>query len=103
MAWDQLRALNGEPLDGEQLAGKAVLVVNVASKCGRTSQYEGLERLQRKYGERGFTVLGVPCNQFAGREPGAPEEIEAFCRTTYGTMFPSSRSTAQGVIRCISA
>jgi glutathione peroxidase len=88
VAWKDLRQLDGEPLDVERLAGKAVLVVNVASKCGLTPQYEGLERLQRTYADRGFTVLGVPCNQFAGQEPGAPEEIEQFCRTTYGTTFP---------------
>lgn len=88
VAWDDLLGLNGQRLDGEQLAGKAVLVVNVASKCGLTPQYEGLERLQQTYGERGFTVLGVPCNQFAGQEPGTPEEIEGFCRTTYGSTFP---------------
>ena len=88
VAWDDLRGLDGQPFDSEQLAGKAVLVVNVASKCGLTPQYEGLERLQRAYGDRGFTVLGVPCNQFAGQEPGTPDEIEGFCRTTYGTTFP---------------
>jgi glutathione peroxidase len=88
LSWDQLPALNGGPLDREQLSGKLVLVVNVASKCGLTPQYEGLERLQRSYGPRRFTVLGVPCNQFAGQEPGAPEEIEGFCRLTYGTTFP---------------
>jgi glutathione peroxidase len=68
--------------------GKAVLVVNVASKCGLTPQYEGLERLQQRYGQQGFTVLGVPCNQFAGQEPGTPEEIQTFCSATYGTSFP---------------
>jgi glutathione peroxidase len=86
--WDDLAGLNGQPPDGGQLAGKAVLVVNVASKCGLTPQYEGLERLQCIYGDRGFSVLGVPCNQFAGQEPGTPDEIEGFCRTTYGTTFP---------------
>jgi glutathione peroxidase-family protein len=64
--WDDLPGLDGQPLDSEELAGKTVLVVNVASKCGLTPQYEGLERLQRTYGDRGFTVLGIPCNQFAG-------------------------------------
>ena len=88
VTWNDLNQLDGQPLDGEQLAGKAVLVVNVASKCGLTPQYEGLERLQRSYGDRGFTVLGVPCNQFAGQEPGSPDEINEFCRTTYGTTFP---------------
>jgi glutathione peroxidase len=88
VTWNDLQQLSGEPLGGEQLDGKAVLVVNVASKCGLTPQYEGLEQLQRTYGDRGFTVLGVPCNQFAGQEPGSPEEINQFCRTTYGTTFP---------------
>jgi glutathione peroxidase len=88
VAWDSLPGLNGQPLDISDLHGKVVLVVNVASKCGLTPQYEGLERLQRTYSDRGFTVLGVPCNQFAGQEPGAPEEIEGFCRSTYGTTFP---------------
>jgi glutathione peroxidase len=88
VAWDHLEGLNGQPLDSDQLAGKTVLVVNVASKCGLTPQYEGLEQLQRTYGDRGFTVLGVPCNQFGGQEPGSPAEIEQFCRTTYGATFP---------------
>lgn len=88
VAWERLQSLNGEPLAAEQFAGKAVLVVNVASQCELTPQYDALERLQRTYGDRGFTVLGVPCNQFAGQEPGAPEEIEALCRTNYGTTFP---------------
>jgi glutathione peroxidase len=65
-----------------------VLVVNVASKWGLTPQYEGLERLQERYGVERFTVLGVPCNQFAGQEPGTPEEIPQFCSTTYGASFP---------------
>ncbi|MEO6503076.1 MAG: glutathione peroxidase [Jatrophihabitantaceae bacterium] len=68
--------------------GVATLVVNVASRCGLTPQYEGLERLQRQFGERGFTVLGVPCNQFAGQEPGSSEQIAEFCSTTYGVSFP---------------
>jgi glutathione peroxidase len=87
MIWN-LTAIDGHPLDPALFAGKAMLVVNVASKCGLTPQYEGLERLQRRYGHAGFTVLGVPCNQFAGQEPGTPEEIQAFCATTYGTTFP---------------
>ena len=85
--WD-LAGIDGEPLDQAALDGKAVLVVNVASRCGLTPQYEGLERLQARYGPAGFTVLGVPCNQFAGQEPGTPEEIQAFCSATYGTTFP---------------
>jgi len=68
--------------------GKAVLVVNVASKCGLTPQYEGLERLQKRYGGDAFTVLGVPCNQFMGQEPGSPAEIAEFCSATYGVSFP---------------
>ncbi|WP_309128512.1 glutathione peroxidase [Microbacterium sp.] len=65
-----------------------VLVVNVASKCGLTPQYEQLEQLQRDYGDRGFTVLGFPCNQFLGQEPGSMEQILEFCSTTYGVSFP---------------
>lgn len=68
--------------------GKVLLLVNVASKCGLTPQYEGLERLQRRYSARGFTVLGFPCNQFGGQEPGTAEEIEEFCSATYGVTFP---------------
>jgi glutathione peroxidase len=83
-----LTSLDGNALDTALLEGKAVLVVNVASKCGLTPQYEGLERLQKRFGGDGFTVLGVPCNQFAGQEPGTPEEIQTFCSTTYGTTFP---------------
>lgn len=83
-----LTLIDGQPLSREELDGKAVLVVNVASRCGLTPQYEGLERLQQHYGGAGFTVLGVPCNQFAGQEPGTPEEIQEFCSTTYGTTFP---------------
>jgi glutathione peroxidase len=78
--------------DGDQnlapQAGTATLVVNVASRCGLTPQYEGLERLQQRFASRGFTVLGVPCNQFAGQEPGSNEEIAEFCSTTYGVSFP---------------
>jgi len=68
--------------------GEALLVVNVASRCGLTPQYEGLERLQKEYGERGLQVIGFPCNQFAGQEPGTAEEIATFCSTTYGVTFP---------------
>jgi glutathione peroxidase len=80
--------LDGTPGSLAEYAGKAILLVNVASKCGLTPQYEGLEQLQRTYGDRGFTVLGVPCNQFLGQEPGSPEEIASFCSTTYGVTFP---------------
>jgi glutathione peroxidase len=88
MIFDGMKALDGEALDTAMLDGKAVLVVNVASRCGLTPQYESLEALQKTYGERGLTVLGVPCNQFAGQEPGSAEEIQEFCSATYGTSFP---------------
>jgi len=83
-----ISSLSGEPLDLHDLSEKAVLVVNVASKCGLTPQYAGLEELQKRFAPSGFTVLGVPCNQFAGQEPGTAEEIETFCSTTYGVTFP---------------
>ncbi|MEV8350608.1 glutathione peroxidase [Streptomyces niveus] len=83
-----LRTLTGEPTSLAAYKGRAVLVVNVASKCGLTPQYEGLERLQQTYADRGLTVLGVPCNQFGGQEPGSAEDIETFCSTTYGVSFP---------------
>ena len=80
--------LGGDQTTLGEFSGKALLVVNVASKCGLTPQYEGLERLQQTYAERGFSVIGVPSNQFAGQEPGTAEEIETFCSTTYGVSFP---------------
>lgn len=83
-----LRTLAGEPTSLADYRGRAVLLVNVASQCGLTPQYAGLERLQKTYGDRGLTVLGAPCNQFAGQEPGSAEEIQAFCSTTYGVSFP---------------
>jgi glutathione peroxidase len=83
-----LRTLDGEPASLGEYAGKTLLLVNVASKCGLTPQYEGLERLQKKYEDKGFTVLGFPCNQFMGQEPGSAEEIQEFCSTTYGVTFP---------------
>ncbi|MER5554654.1 glutathione peroxidase [Streptomyces sp. NPDC002793] len=83
-----LHTLDGEPTTLGAYEGSAVLLVNVASKCGLTPQYAGLERLQKEYANRGFTVLGVPCNQFAGQEPGTAEEIRTFCSTTYGVSFP---------------
>jgi glutathione peroxidase len=83
-----LLALDGTSLDLSQFAGKATLVVNVASRCGLTPQYAGLERLYERFKERGFSVLGVPCNQFGGQEPGTAEEIATFCSSTYGVTFP---------------
>jgi glutathione peroxidase len=73
-------------LDEQQ--GKLTLMVNVASKCGLTPQYTGLEELHERYADRGFAVLGFPCNQFGEQEPGSPEEIATFCSTTYGVTFP---------------
>ncbi|MER5210196.1 glutathione peroxidase [Streptomyces sp. NPDC002838] len=84
----EINTLQGGPADLAQYAGQAVLVVNVASKCGLTPQYTGLERLHEQYAGRGFTVLGVPCNQFLGQEPGSAEEIAEFCSATYGVTFP---------------
>ncbi|MFF7330918.1 glutathione peroxidase [Streptomyces sp. NPDC090306] len=84
----EIGTLQGGSADLAQYAGTPVLVVNVASKCGLTPQYAGLERLQEQYAPRGFTVLGVPCNQFMGQEPGSAEEIAEFCSATYGVTFP---------------
>ena len=83
-----LVGLDGEPLDTAQLQNKVVLVVNVASKCGFTGQYDGLQELWESHREQGLVVLGVPSNQFAGQEPGSPEEIASFCRMNYGVDFP---------------
>jgi glutathione peroxidase len=83
-----LTALDGSPLPESATDGKVVLVVNVASRCGLTPQYTGLEALQQRYADRGFTVLGAPCNQFGEQEPGSADEIQTFCSTTYGTSFP---------------
>ena len=83
-----LHSLTGQPASVGDYRGKALLVVNVASKCGLTPQYEGLERLQKTYGDKGFTVLGFPCNQFGEQEPGSSEEIATFCSATYGVTFP---------------
>ena len=80
--------LDGEDTNLGRFAGQTLLVVNVASKCGLTPQYEGLERLQQKYAGRGFSVVGVPSNQFGGQEPGTAEEIQTFCSTSYGVSFP---------------
>ncbi|MFI1017789.1 glutathione peroxidase [Streptomyces sp. NPDC020965] len=88
-----LRTLAGEPASLADYRGRAVLVVNVASQCGLTPQYAGLERLQQRYAERGFTVVGVPCNQFAGQEPGTADEIGTFCSATYGVTFPLLEKT----------
>ena len=81
-------SIDGAPLPLSTFKGKPVLVVNTASKCGLTPQYEGLETLYRDYRDKGLVVLGVPCNQFAGQEPGSEEEIKAFCDVKFGVNFP---------------
>ncbi|HVF18858.1 MAG TPA: glutathione peroxidase [Mycobacteriales bacterium] len=83
-----LRTLHGEPTTLAEHAGKVIMLVNVASKCGQTKQYTAIEELHERFAPKGFTVLGFPCNQFGGQEPGSPEEIEQFCSTTYGVSFP---------------
>jgi glutathione peroxidase len=84
----RLSTLAGQPASLGDLSGRTLLVVNVASKCGLTPQYEGLERLHERYGDRGFSVVGFPCNQFGGQEPGTAGEIQEFCSATYGVSFP---------------
>jgi glutathione peroxidase len=83
-----VNTLAGQPSSLGDLAGKTLLVVNVASKCGLTPQYTGLEHLQERFADQGFSVVGFPCNQFGGQEPGSAEEIAEFCSTTYGVSFP---------------
>jgi glutathione peroxidase len=86
-----LARLDGTPGTLRDLTGgRPALLVNVASKCGLTPQYTGLEQLQEKYAHHGFTVVGLPCNQFGGQEPGSSEEIAEFCSATYGVTFPMS-------------
>jgi glutathione peroxidase len=83
-----LTTLDGQPASLADYSDRAVLIVNVASKCGLTPQYRALEQLARDYADRGLAVIGVPCNQFMGQEPGTPEEIATFCSKTYGVTFP---------------
>ncbi len=83
-----VNTLSGAPSSLAGYEGQTILIVNVASRCGLTPQYEGLEALQKKYAPQGFSVVGFPCNQFAGQEPGTAEEIQTFCSTTYGVTFP---------------
>ncbi len=80
--------IDGKPVELSRYAGKAMLVVNTASKCGFTPQYKGLEKLYRKYQPRGLEILGFPCNQFGGQEPGTEEEIAQFCELNFGVTFP---------------
>ena len=84
----KLEALNGGELPLAPFKGQVVLVVNVASKCGLTPQYKALENLYQVYKDKGFNVLGLPCNQFAGQEPGSEKEIQDFCSLNYGVSFP---------------
>ncbi|HVV81530.1 MAG TPA: glutathione peroxidase [Kofleriaceae bacterium] len=83
-----INTLQGKPTSLDAYKGKALLIVNVASKCGLTPQYEQLEAVAKKYEGRGLTVIGFPCNQFGGQEPGSAEQIQQFCSTTYGVTFP---------------
>jgi len=83
-----VKTLSGKDASLGDLAGSTLLVVNVASKCGLTPQYEGLERLHQRFSERGFSVVGFPCNQFGAQEPGSAGEIQEFCSVNYGVSFP---------------
>jgi glutathione peroxidase len=83
-----IHTLQGAATSLAQYRGKALLLVNVASKCGLTPQYTALEALHEKLAPRGFSVIGFPCNQFGGQEPGTPEQIQTFCSTSYGVTFP---------------
>jgi glutathione peroxidase len=84
----ELPMLNGKPASLSAYAGKVILAVNTASKCGLTPQFEGLQRLHDRYSPQGFTVLGFPCNQFFHQEPGGADEIQSFCTINYGVTFP---------------
>lgn len=84
----EVSSIGGEDYRLEKYRGKVLLVVNVASKCGLTPQYDGLEALYEKYAEQGFEVLGFPCNQFAKQEPGSDQEIQEYCRLNHGVKFP---------------
>lgn len=88
-----LTTIDGEPASLADHADEVVMVVNVASRCGLTPQYEKLEALQREYEDKGFTVIGFPCNQFAGQEPGEADDIKEFCSMTYGVSFPLMEKT----------
>jgi glutathione peroxidase len=82
------KTIDGKEISLQDYQGKTLLIVNVASKCGFTPQYEGLEKLYKKYKDQGFTILGFPCNQFGSQEPGSEAEIQSFCSLTYGVDFP---------------
>ena len=89
----EVTTIDGQKTTLADYAGRVLLIVNVASKCGLTPQYEQLEELQKTYGDRGFTVLGFPCNQFGAQEPGGADEIGAFCERNYGVTFPVMAKT----------
>ena len=82
-----MRSLDGDEVELAKYEGQVVMIVNVASKCGYTGQYEQLQQLHEKYSQQGLAILGFPCNQFLGQEPGSAEEIQAFCRKNYGVTF----------------
>lgn len=84
----KVKNIDGEEISMSEYKGKTLLIVNVASKCGYTPQYEGLEKLYKDYKDKGLVILGFPCNQFAGQEPGSEKEILEFCQTNYGVTFP---------------
>jgi glutathione peroxidase len=83
----EMKSLSGKPVDLAKYKGKVLLIVNVASQCGYTPQYEGLQELHKKYGDQGLAVLGFPCNQFGKQEPGTSAEIATFCKDNYGVSF----------------
>lgn len=84
----EVTTIDGEVTSLQPYSGNVLLIVNVASKCGLTPQYEQLENLQKTWHQQGFSVLGFPCNQFLGQEPGSEEEIKTYCSTTWGVTFP---------------
>jgi glutathione peroxidase len=89
-----VESLGGEPIDMSDYRGKALLLVNVASRCGYTKQYAGLQKLHETYASRGLVVMGFPCNDFGAQEPGSAEEIRGFCTTNYGVTFPMAGKVA---------
>lgn len=86
----KVTSIDGDVIDLQDLKGKVVLIVNTASKCGFTGQYEGLQALYEKYSDKGLEIIGFPCDQFAGQEPGSNEEVKGFCSLNYGVTFPLS-------------